>query len=432
MERNSTGEKAAAPLAHAGVAWRLAQTRPFAARPSRTASSGASSPRAHSLLRFPIQPLMTATELSRRAGSTRRSALTRGIKMLGGKLGIGKGGSSYDDILGLLEEYQTPEKQRSNAALSALCSSIDQKIDEWMGSSSRDWDDAGDNQKKAALEALRKDLEEERSALVEKGRRARSRWAKVRGTVDKMKGFNQALDSKGASEPRDVGFSKDNKTETAGGAWLANQMGRKDIIGPASDYMGSSKEPDSKQSRHLELFQKGAHAFITGVIHRKITGETPDERFKGWGADANFVAPLETADDLIRDASAPEGEGLWTLEKELGVPPGDWVRGCEVDKYAIWRYTLKNPKKFNLRVPSGAEGQAYGPWWKKGQGQEEEQYIKGQWEPGGRTEGGKSEAVIDAIPREEFMAAKLEDKDIKVRLEDRVVENTRKHLDRLK
>jgi len=234
---------------------------------------------------------------------------------------------------------------------------------------------------------------------------AKRRWATVRSGVDKSRSFNKGVRGTAVMEGVRAGVRaekekrfgvaegperkprSDATTHTAGGAWLANQMGRKDVIGDAEEYV-----PFSERSKHLEQFLTGAHAFITPQIHKNIhnLNEDPKSNWGGWGADYNFVAPLSKADELVKAAAAPGARGIFDLEKALGVPKGQWVSQCAPD-YAIYRYKIMDPKALNIRIPSGKERNAYGSWWKG------DQFIEGEWNPGGKTSGGASEAVIDKI-----------------------------------
>jgi hypothetical protein len=102
---------------------------------------------------------------------------------------------------------------------------------------------------------------------------------------------------------------------------------------------------------------------------------------------------------MVRAASSPGGGGLWQLEEMLGVPTGQWVRECKDNHYGIFRYIIKDTNKIALSIPSGHESQAYGSWWDK------DKFVYGQWEPGGTTSGGKSECVIEALPRDKLLEA---------------------------
>ena len=240
---------------------------------------------------------------------------------------------------------------------------------------------------------------------VDAGPKAKARWGRIRGAVDESRTFNKGTRGTAvmdqmragvrAEKERQFGVAEgpeerprsSGRTHTAGGAWLANQMGRKDMIGDVEEYI-----PFNERSKHLAQFLTGAHAFITPQIHKNIhnLNEDPKSNWGGWGADYNFVAPLARADALVEAASAPGARGIFDLEKALGVPKGQWVKQCAPD-YVIYRYKVLDPQALNLRIPSGRERNAYGSWWKG------DEFVKGEWNPGGQTSGGASEAVIDKL-----------------------------------
>ena len=257
---------------------------------------------------------------------------------------------------------------------------------------------------------------------------------KLREAIRTMRAMNQRVGNVGAPPAAGptVPFSATNKTESAGAAWMANQMGFKDIIGSSDQYLGDRNSPGTPHFEHLERFRGGAHSFIVPIIHYKIFGlveeipeaqrESAEKYFKGWGAiddagkkDFNFVAPLADADALVAAASASGGGGLFELEAKLGIPCGSWVRQCELRpsaanrlgaKFGIYRYIVNSPREgldFNLRVPSGFEKMAYGSWWSKDADGKLLEFTFGEWQPGGTTSGSAVEAVIDAIPRGDLM-----------------------------
>ncbi len=131
---------------------------------------------------------------------------------------------------------------------------------------------------------------------------------------------------------------------------------------------GLSEAYQEMAKKHLQKFEK-SHAFISEWAFGNILNV-----WKAWGADANFVSPLAEADSFFKQAV--EGEGIATLEKVLGIGAGAWSNKGQTS--TIYRFIVTDPAKFSLRLPSGAENQAY---------QEE-------WLSGGKTLGGGSEAVI--------------------------------------
>ena len=232
---------------------------------------------------------------------------------------------------------------------------------------------------------------------------------KLRSEVGKMKGMNAKggfqyperapAETMGDMIHRRRAFSASNKTASPAAAWLANQMDRKDIIGSCASYVGDAHDPTSAHYQHLQKFSGGGHAFITPDIHAKITRDLVSW-FVGWGQDFNFLQPLRDADALVHEAA--RGEGLFDLERELGVPPGNWVKACSNYGYAIYRYIIPSPKELGLRMPSGHEKNAYGSWTS-----DKGVFTYGLWEPFGTTSGGATEGVIPALTRKQFLEAKV-------------------------
>lgn len=142
--------------------------------------------------------------------------------------------------------------------------------------------------------------------------------------------------------------------------------------------------------KHLGKFANGAHAFIDPDSSKKIEDEITDARFKGWGIDANFVAPLDEANAL--NAQAHKERGIETIEDELGIPKKYWSKSAwNPEKYLV-RWVIPKPK---LKMDEGEAGllleMATGSEWKA---------DAELWVAGGLTKGGASEAVVKAIPRE--------------------------------
>jgi hypothetical protein len=243
--------------------------------------------------------------------------------------------------------------------------------------------------------------------------KAKARWGALKNLTAESAKFN-----KGTTPTKSSDSSK--QTTTAGGAWLASQVNSREKIGSVDDYMGSRDDAGSAHSEHLKQFASGAHAFITPAIHRNIHN-LPGAwaNFGGWGSDANFVAPLNRADELISQAAGEDGHGIWDLEEKLGIPKGSWVKACAPD-YNVYRYIIHDTARFNLRIPSGNERGAYASeWWN-------DKYQRGQWEPKGTTEGGAAEAVIDKIAIDDM---KLLGKDVFEIVNDTsLAANTRKYL----
>jgi len=186
--------------------------------------------------------------------------------------------------------------------------------------------------------------------------------------------------------------------------------------------MGSKDDKNSKQSKHLEKFLGGGHAFITLDVHKSIHNLQTDPKkynFGGWGRDHNFISTMADAEALVAQAAGKDGRGLYDLENALGVPAGQWVAQC-APSYAIWRYKVHKPEVLELHMASGGESGAFESWVDK-----DGVHHKGQWAAGGKTEGGKAKAVINKIS-----LADLEKlgKDVLEKVEDTsMAENTTRH-----
>jgi hypothetical protein len=167
------------------------------------------------------------------------------------------------------------------------------------------------------------------------------------------------------------------KTKTKQGTTWARRMDKTDRISDPTAYMSTPEV-----AAHLEEFKEGAHAFIKPEFHEKINKEWKDGGFGGWGRDANFVAPLSEANNLV--AEAHKKAGLLTVEQRLGIPSGkdwSWAHPQKNPENKLYRYILRKPDAFGLRMATGRESGAY----------------KEEWEAGGKTLGGGSEAVIDKL-----------------------------------
>src|SRR3954447_8317472 len=243
---------------------------------------------------------------------------------------------------------------------------------------------------------------------------AKKGWGALKGAVDESTAFNKpgrkqsgpmVMDDEIAAElgpERAEKFKKlmgdrearQKKTTTAGGAYLASQVGLKDKIGSSDAYV----TPDEREG-HLGEFLEGAHAFVSNEAYLKIQGLHVEEKnFNTWGNGSNFVAPLVAADKLVAEAAEDGGRGLFLLEERLGIPKMSWVNQCKSSEYGIWRFKILKPEVLNLRIPSGGESGAYGTWVDKGEAH------RGEWRPGGKTLGGAKEAVIDQVGAGDFGA----------------------------
>jgi len=252
--------------------------------------------------------------------------------------------------------------------------------------------------------------------------RAFANWAKINKIIEESDKFNTAETRANTKAYAAKNPGKAGMVNSAGGAWLANQMNLKKEedrthIGPTEAYMGAKEDANSAYAKHLNKFAEGGHAFITDWAHRNIMD--PKSNFKGWGMDANFVGTSSAAQKLVDEACKEGGFGLYYLEKSLGVPDGNWVSSCEGINYGIYRYHVKNPADLNIRMASGAESQAYSPWYEEAT----DTFHEGVWVPKGQTLGGADEAVVNALLRREFNAAEQKG-DIVIELDESMRFNT--------
>jgi hypothetical protein len=151
---------------------------------------------------------------------------------------------------------------------------------------------------------------------------------------------------------------------------------------------------DEAIAKHLGKFAKGAHAFIDPETSGKIKGTIPDSNFTGWGADANFVAPLGEAEDLHQRAL--KEKGIITIEEELGIGGFWWSRSDRNFEKQMVRWTIPEPQNFKLEDNQPFLSMATG---------NETGALVHEWVAGGFTLGGMTEAVVRAIPRGQLMRA---------------------------
>jgi hypothetical protein len=129
-------------------------------------------------------------------------------------------------------------------------------------------------------------------------------------------------------------------------------------------------------NQHLSMFDH-AHAFISNWAFGNILNS-----WKKWGDGTNFVSSLADGERLLKNAI--RSDGISSLEGALGVTPGKWSDNGKTNE--IYRFIVKDPGKFQIRLPTGVEGQAY----------------QNEWLFGGRTLGGTPEAIINAMSLEEL------------------------------
>ena len=129
-------------------------------------------------------------------------------------------------------------------------------------------------------------------------------------------------------------------------------------------------------NQHLSMFDN-AHAFISNWAFGNILNS-----WKNWGDGTNFVSSLADGERLFKNAV--HSDGISSLETALGIKPGNWSDKGKTNE--IYRFIVRDPKKFQIRLPTGVEGQAY----------------QNEWLFGGRTLGGAPEAIINAMSLEEL------------------------------
>jgi hypothetical protein len=152
-------------------------------------------------------------------------------------------------------------------------------------------------------------------------------------------------------------------------------------------------------AKHLGGFAEGAHAFVEPNMSEKIVGDVYDVNFKGWGADANFVAPLKEAEALHQQAL--KEQGIVTLEKVLGIGGNSWSKTATNPDKKMVRYTIPKPLDFKLEDNK--------PFLSIATGNETGAYVN-EWVAGGFTLGGMTEAVVKAIPRYKLLKSLAEGK----------------------
>ena len=141
---------------------------------------------------------------------------------------------------------------------------------------------------------------------------------------------------------------------------------------PPTEYLSSAYI-----TNHLNKFKIKASYLVTGQSYNGyIKGQQAVGR-----ADGLFISTADDIDAVINKANG----NVAIIEQELGIPTGMWQ-----GKGGIYRIDIKNPEKFNLRMPDGSESGA-----------------NALWEPGGFTSGGKVEAVTNPIPTSNINAIQI-------------------------
>jgi hypothetical protein len=143
---------------------------------------------------------------------------------------------------------------------------------------------------------------------------------------------------------------------------------------------GSRPDPSTYLSpdyiaNHLSEFKEGASYLVTKAALDKYGRDDVVGR-----GDGQFVMTKAQMDKVLTES----GGDISIIEKELGIPENMWK-----DK-EISRIDVVDPESLNLRMPSGNESGA-----------------NELWLPGGKLPTGYSEAVVDAIPKGEYVETVL-------------------------
>lgn len=144
----------------------------------------------------------------------------------------------------------------------------------------------------------------------------------------------------------------------------------------------SSYLPQSYIDAHLAKFDSGASYFAPKWALDRF-GRDPVGR-----ADGQFVMTTQQVNEVLLRT----GGDMALIEKELGIPEGDW-QGQEMVVIEI-----DTPKNVNLRMPTGRESGA-----------------NELWLAGGKLPTGHDEAVTDAIPQSAYKEMSIKDATIKAK-----------------
>lgn len=139
---------------------------------------------------------------------------------------------------------------------------------------------------------------------------------------------------------------------------------------PPSDYL-----PAEYVAAHLGKFSGGA----SYLVPKSILDEYGRDLL-GWPDNSQFIIPKDQMDAVLAKANG----NMAIVEKELGIPEGDWQKGEMV------RINISDPGAHNLRMPWGRELGANDDWF-----------------PGGFLPTGKHEAIINQIPKGSYQEIKL-------------------------
>ena len=123
--------------------------------------------------------------------------------------------------------------------------------------------------------------------------------------------------------------------------------------------------------KHLKQFENGGSFVMTQKQYvRFVDGSS----YIGCPDNSQFIAPKEFMDEINNLANGD----IYVFEEMLG-----FDKGYFSSEGGLVRFNIKDPTKLNLRMPSGNEFGA-----------------NDHWIPGGYTDGGTAEAIIDKIPND--------------------------------
>ncbi|QDQ25109.1 hypothetical protein FNU76_01360 [Chitinimonas arctica] len=132
--------------------------------------------------------------------------------------------------------------------------------------------------------------------------------------------------------------------------------------------------PANYVARHQQAFACGA-SYLVPKAALDRWGRDPVGR-----TDGQFVSPSYEVDDML---ARTHGD-MAMIEKELGIPAGEW------QGKAFMRIDIPRPQALDVRIPSGNESAA-----------------NALWIPGGRLPTGQLEAVVNAIPAGSYTETEL-------------------------
>ena len=138
---------------------------------------------------------------------------------------------------------------------------------------------------------------------------------------------------------------------------------------------GSRPDPSTYLSKdyieqHLKQFENGASYIMPKSDYDFYYRGVPEiSRPDG----TMFFAPKDYMDDIIKEANGD----ISVIEKKLGYPNGSLANG----DFTI--VNIKNPKYYNMHIPSGNEHGA-----------------NSEWIPGGFTSGGIPEVILEHVPND--------------------------------